>query len=119
MEGYVVHQDVPPSAFLLVNDAKVERSAHPVGRHVESLSAECLADSLFIFLVTGALWAFLEACRTDKYGLYFLFSVCSGLAVQTKPEALVLVAVQCAIGMLLIRKIPLGPRVWLRSKRLR
>jgi len=77
------------------------------------LSAECLADSLFIFLVTGALWAFLEACRTDKYGLYFLFSVCSGLAVQTKPEALVLVAVQCAIGMLLIRKIPLGPRVWL------
>ncbi len=77
------------------------------------LSAECLADSLFIFLITGALWAFLKACRTDKYGFYLLFSLCSGLAIQTKPEALVLVAVQCGIGLFLIRKIPLGPRVWL------
>ncbi|MFH1741786.1 MAG: glycosyltransferase family 39 protein [bacterium] len=67
------------------------------------LSLERLADSLFIALIVGALGSLVAFYRTARMGWFATYCLLSALSVQTKPEGLVLVAVQSLLCLFLFR----------------
>ncbi len=67
------------------------------------LSMERLADSLFIALLVAALGSLIRFLSGAKLRWLLFFSIFSALAVQTKPEALILVALQTVLLLVLKR----------------
>lgn len=67
------------------------------------LSMERLADSMFIALVLAALGCLFMYFHCRRVVWFLAFSLCSALCVQTKPEGLVLAAVQSLICVFTFR----------------